>query len=93
MAKNNVYVGQPLNFNLDTETDLTDATAAIRYKDPDGTTGYLPGDTTEQTRILASMTGAQLAKTGQWEFRSWVTFDGADAATPGRPVLVRVEGV
>jgi hypothetical protein len=88
----NVYVNQPLQLRLDTETVLTGATLQIRYKNPNGTTG-LWAATASGTVLVYSIAGNVLTTAGEWEFRAWVTFSGAVAPTPGKPVFQLVEAV
>jgi hypothetical protein len=85
-----VYVNQPLELRLDTEATLTSATVQIRYKNPDGVTGYWTG-TASGTEARYSIPGNVLSVAGFWEFRAWITFSGAVAATPGTPFVQNVE--
>ena len=91
--KNQSYV----KIRLDTNTDLTDMTAAvIKYKKPSGTTGSWNAtqDETYDTRIYVDVASTDtLDESGLWSFWSYVTFSGGRVA-PGRvhQEYIRVEG-
>jgi hypothetical protein len=88
--KKHVYENQPLTVSLLTQTTLTDSTAQIRFKDPDGTTGIKEATTSDST-VSCAFAGGELNKPGLWEFRAWITFNGDSAVTPGTPARQIIE--
>lgn len=88
-----IYVGQTaLTFQATTGEDITDATCAIKYKKPNGTTGSWDAE------IVTALTGvikyeiseaSDLDMAGDWIVWAYITFvDGTVVA--GEPATISV---
>lgn len=88
-----IYVGQTaLKIELETETDLTGATAQlIKYKKPDGSTGsFIASIVDTKGGIIEYDVGdtADLNQAGEWTFWAHLTF--GTGVVPGEPITIEI---
>ena len=88
-----IYKNQTaLRIRLQTRTNLTGATAKVKYEKPSGATGDWDAviSNAEDGVVDYDIAGANdLDESGEWTFWAYVTFSGGTVA-PGEPVIVRV---
>lgn len=91
-----LYLGQPFRVAVRTRVDLrTSQTKQVRYKKPSGAIGYVDCYELQSKSgvIIGTIHSGINDEAGEWEFRSWITFQFDPQPVPGEPRKIIIKPV